>query len=99
MFQIHRIHFLNVTTAGIYVTRCVMLKANFFPIAIIAFAAHFSSGLYFHISETKRKCFVQDIPDGTTVLGKPIETKANTFRHLLFVHTFHYVPLTFTYLR
>jgi hypothetical protein len=27
------------------------------------------SGLYFHISETERKCFIEEIPDETTVIG------------------------------
>lgn len=27
-------------------------------------------GLYFHIGETERKCFIEEIPDETTVLGK-----------------------------
>lgn len=27
-------------------------------------------GLYFHIAETERKCFIEEIPDETTVLGK-----------------------------
>jgi hypothetical protein len=28
-----------------------------------------SSGLYFHIGETERKCFIEEIPDETTVIG------------------------------
>uniref|UniRef100_A0A069DXF1 Putative emp24/gp25l/p24 family of membrane trafficking n=1 Tax=Panstrongylus megistus TaxID=65343 RepID=A0A069DXF1_9HEMI len=28
----------------------------------------FTSGLYFHIGETERKCFIEEIPDETTVL-------------------------------
>lgn len=28
-----------------------------------------SSALYFHIGETERKCFIEEIPDETTVLG------------------------------
>lgn len=28
-----------------------------------------TSGLYFHIGETERKCFIEEIPDETTVLG------------------------------
>lgn len=30
----------------------------------------FSSGLYFHIGETEKKCFIEDIPDDTMVVGK-----------------------------
>lgn len=27
-------------------------------------------GLYFHIAETERKCFIEEVPDETTVIGK-----------------------------
>ncbi|KAL6262502.1 hypothetical protein P5V15_005301 [Pogonomyrmex californicus] len=29
---------------------------------------NFGTGLYFHIGETERKCFIEEIPDDTTVL-------------------------------
>lgn len=29
-----------------------------------------TNGLYFHIGETERKCFIEEIPDETTVLGE-----------------------------
>ena len=29
-----------------------------------------TSGLYFHIAETERKCFIEEIPDETMVTGK-----------------------------
>lgn len=29
----------------------------------------YGTGLYFHIAETERKCFIEEIPDETTVLG------------------------------
>ncbi len=28
-----------------------------------------SNGLYFHIAETERKCFIEEIPDETMVTG------------------------------
>ena len=28
------------------------------------------SALYFHIGETERKCFIEEIPDETMVIGK-----------------------------
>lgn len=31
---------------------------------------HASSGLYFHIAETERKCFIEEIPDETMVMGR-----------------------------
>lgn len=29
----------------------------------------FTSALYFHIAEGERKCFIEEIPDDTTVIG------------------------------
>ena len=29
-----------------------------------------SSGLYFHIGETEKKCFIEEIPDETMVVGE-----------------------------
>ena len=40
----------------------------------------FSSGLYFHIGETERKCFIEEIPDETMVTG---EAKMHNVYHLL----------------
>lgn len=31
---------------------------------------HSVHGLYFHIGETERKCFIEEIPDETNVIGK-----------------------------
>jgi len=31
-----------------------------------------SSGLYFHIGETEKKCFIEDIPDDTMVVGNAL---------------------------
>lgn len=28
-----------------------------------------TDGLYFHIGETERKCFIEEVPDETTVIG------------------------------
>ena len=45
-----------------------------------------SSGLYFHIGETERKCFIEEIPDETMVTGtlwhlsknKPLKFRSNS---------------------
>lgn len=29
-----------------------------------------TSALYFHIAEGERKCFIEEIPDDTTVIGR-----------------------------
>ena len=31
-----------------------------------------AQGLYFHIAETERKCFIEEIPDETMVIGELI---------------------------
>jgi hypothetical protein len=42
-----------------------------------------SSSLFFHISETERKCFIEEIPDDTLVIGKYkvelYDEKTNTY--------------------
>ncbi|XP_055550592.1 transmembrane emp24 domain-containing protein eca isoform X2 [Wyeomyia smithii] len=37
-------------------------------IFIVLFVTQFASALYFHIGETERKCFIEEIPDETTVI-------------------------------
>lgn len=29
-----------------------------------------TQALYFHIGETERKCFIEEVPDDTTVIGE-----------------------------
>ncbi len=41
--------------------RVLLLLAAFLPLA---------SPLYFHIAETERKCFIEEIPDETMVIGE-----------------------------
>ena len=37
---------------------------------LVLFSINLSTALYFHIGETERKCFLEDIPDETMVVGK-----------------------------
>ncbi|XP_043199333.1 transmembrane emp24 domain-containing protein eca-like, partial [Amphibalanus amphitrite] len=37
---------------------------------ILLFVIHCVNGLYFHIAETERKCFIEEIPDETMITGK-----------------------------
>lgn len=37
---------------------------------ILFISLKFSSALYFHIGETERKCFIEEIPDDTNVIGE-----------------------------
>lgn len=32
-----------------------------------------TSALYFHIAEGERKCFIEEIPDDTTVIGNAVD--------------------------
>ena len=48
----------------------------------------FSSGLYFHIGETERKCFIEEIPDETMVTG---ESKMhNSYNECSLTHSYFY---------
>ena len=40
-----------------------------FSILLILGLIHIGSGLYFHIGETERKCFIEEVPDDTLVAG------------------------------
>ena len=49
---------------------------NFATVIVLAFMVGIplSNGLYFHIAETERKCFIEEIPDETMVTGKNYST-------------------------
>lgn len=46
------------------------MVTSFLPAILLVFCLRYSDGLFFHIAETERKCFIEEIPDETTVLGK-----------------------------
>lgn len=46
-----------------------MIKSTSLVLLLISLIG-VSQGLYFHIAETERKCFIEEIPDETTVIGK-----------------------------
>lgn len=58
-----------------------MLEKLIFLVVILIGSCH---GLYFHIGETERKCFIEEIPDETT--GK-MKFQAKKF---FFVINFHF---------
>lgn len=41
----------------------------FVAILLAAVAVGPSAGLYFHIRETEQKCFIEEVPDETMVVG------------------------------
>lgn len=58
----------------VFVIVCGSCVSNMFKLLSILAGYIFvslplSSGLYFHIGETERKCFIEEIPDETTVIG------------------------------
>lgn len=46
-----------------------MWKPEMIGLFIISLAISTVNSLYFHIAETERKCFIEEIPDDTTVIG------------------------------
>lgn len=42
------------------------------------------NGLYFHIGETERKCFIEEIPDETNVIGNIILIELNNLIRYFF---------------
>lgn len=42
---------------------------NLLPVLLLIIYSSISSSLYFHIAETEKKCFVEEIPDETLVTG------------------------------
>lgn len=46
------------------------MKQVLLQLAALAALISLTHGLYFHIAETERKCFIEEIPDETTVIGE-----------------------------
>jgi hypothetical protein len=47
------------------------LKAMGRPVLLLlALCALGAQGLYFHIGETEKRCFIEEIPDETMVIGQ-----------------------------
>lgn len=49
-----------------------MIKSTSFVLLLVSLIS-VCQGLYFHIAETERKCFIEEIPDETTVIGKRVK--------------------------
>jgi p24 family protein alpha len=48
----------------------MLIRLLFSVIVIQQFVSLYSEALYFHIRETERKCFIEEVPDETLVVGK-----------------------------
>lgn len=44
-------------------------------IAVLFTVLNFGTALYFHIAETERKCFIEEVPDETLVVGESFGTQ------------------------
>lgn len=49
-----------------------MMLFNISSLLSLLLALDVASALYFHIAEGERKCFIEEIPDDTTVIGKEL---------------------------
>lgn len=47
-----------------------LIKLSIGVLLALVLCIGFSEGLYFHIRETERKCFIEEVPDETLVIGK-----------------------------
>lgn len=45
-------------------------SALLLPLTVLLLHAGVSRGLYFHIGETEKRCFIEEIPDETMVIGE-----------------------------
>ena len=62
---------LRKSTVLTYVSVFQMRNQSYLILIVSLFQLFtLSSSLYFHISETERKCFIEEIPDETLVIGK-----------------------------
>jgi hypothetical protein len=46
------------------------MNKSLFVVLLAVAMAQLSTALYFHIAETERKCFIEEIPDETMVVAK-----------------------------
>ncbi len=64
-----------------------MWKPEILGILLISLAVSTVNSLYFHIAETERKCFIEEIPDDTTVIGMLINIFDNIFFDIILLVT------------
>ncbi|KAH8336561.1 hypothetical protein KR074_007430 [Drosophila pseudoananassae] len=51
------------------------MRDQILSLALLLCVLHSACGLYFHISETERKCFIEEVPDETTVIGRSTKSQ------------------------
>ena len=50
--------------------KVVLAMWSIFAAIALCFFTNLSHGLYFHMGETEKKCFIEEIPDETMVIGE-----------------------------
>lgn len=45
------------------------MQLTLYTVLLLNFLNSFVSALYFHIGETEKKCFIEEIPDETMIIG------------------------------
>lgn len=45
------------------------MQLTVYTVLLLNFFNSFVSALYFHIGETEKKCFIEEIPDETMIIG------------------------------
>lgn len=48
----------------------VTMQFTLYLVLLLNIYNSFVSALYFHIGETEKKCFIEEIPDETMIIGK-----------------------------
>lgn len=48
----------------------VRMRSNVSSLLLLQLLLGLASGLYFHIGETEKKCFIEEIPDETMIIGE-----------------------------
>lgn len=48
----------------------VKMSSSVLSLLLFQLLLGLTSGLYFHIGETEKKCFIEEIPDETMIIGK-----------------------------
>lgn len=64
---------------------------------LLCLCVHFVTPLYFHIGETERKCFIEEIPDETQVIGMQFQPAVSQlfFTLVLVLHLFYVIYTKF----
>lgn len=60
----------SVLIAGSVKMVAIRMQFTLYLVLLLNIYNSFVSALYFHIGETEKKCFIEEIPDETMIIGK-----------------------------